>query len=382
MFQALQKVGRCLMLPVSVLPLAGIFLGLGSSGLPGVPPVVSRLMSSAGGAVFSQLGLLFALSVGLGFCQFRSWSAVAALLGYLTMLASLGCWAAAQGLDCRRICGVETLDTGVFGGVLVGLVVAWVGRAPLRAAAESKAVLRVTAWCFALGAALSLLWPPLQLVIGVFSREVAGDTPVLAASLWAVVNRALVPFGLHHVWNTPFFFQIGEFLDAASGQLVHGDLPRFYAGDPSAGILGGGYLFALFGLPAASLAILHSARPEHRSRVAGMLGSAVLTCVLTGITEPIEFTFLFAAPLLYVAHALLSALACATMVAMGGKLGFSFSFGLIDYFLLYRLHTRPWLVWVLGPCFGLAYYLLFRLLIRRLRLPTPGREEQTSDVRS
>lgn len=387
MFKVLQQVGRCLMLPVSVLPLAGIFLGLGSSGLPGLSPLASRLMSSAGGAVFTQLGLLFALSVALGFCDFRSWAALAALLGYLVMLASLGLWAEFQGLQCTPICGIATLDTGVFGGVLVGLVVAYVGRRGVSPGAESRALLAAVGRCFVLGAALSLLWPPLQQAIGVFSKEVAGDTPVAAASLWAVVNRALIPFGLHHVWNTPFFFQIGDFVEPTSGKAVHGDLPRFYAGDPTAGILGGGYLFALFGLPAAALAMVHCSRPDQRTRVSGMLGSAVLTCVLTGITEPVEFAFLFVAPILYLAHALLSALACASMVALGGKLGFSFSFGLIDYVLLYRLHTRPWLIWLLGPIFGVTYYLVFRGLIQRLQLATPGREttsqeERQPDIRS
>lgn len=373
MFRLLQKVGRSLMLPVSVLPLAGIFLGLGSSQLPGLPPLAARVMAAAGGAVFTQMGLLFALGVALGFHQFRGWAALAGLMGYLVMLTSLGVCAELQGLELSPICGIPSLDTGVFGGIVVGLVVAWTGQKLGDSRAESGALLRSAGLCLMLGAVLSLLWPPLQRAIGLFSREVAGEAPVAAAALWALVNRALIPFGLHHIWNTPFFFQIGDFIDPLSGKAVHGDLPRFYAGDPSAGILGGGYLFALFGLPAASLALIHSARPEERARVTGMLGSAVLTCIVTGITEPVEFTFLFVAPVLYGVHCLLASLGCGLTVALGGKLGFSFSFGLIDYVLLYKRHTCPWLVPLLGPFFALAYYGLFRLLITRFDLATPGR---------
>ena len=154
-----------------------------------------------------------------------------------------------------------------------------------------------------LGVVLSFIWPPIGTAIQTFSQWAAYQNPVVAFGIYGVVERALVPFGLHHIWNVPFQMQIGEFTNAA-GRVFHGDIPRYMAGDPTAGKLSGGFLFKMYGLPAAAIAIWHSAKPENRAKVGGIMISAALTSFLTGITEPIEFSFMFVAPILYVIHAI------------------------------------------------------------------------------
>jgi len=383
LFGLLQKIGRSLMLPVSVLPVAGLLCGLGSQKYPLVPGIVTRVMNVAGDSILSNLPLLFALGVALGLADYEGVAAVAATVGYFVMLASLGTLAGARGHELKSVLGIQSLETGVFGGILVGMVAAAVFRrfyrlelpAYLGFFAGKRSVPILTGFaCLGLGAVLSLVWPPAQVVIERAADQVANDNPAISAGVWALVNRALIPFGLHHIWNNPFFLMIGSFRDPATGSIIHGDIYRFLAHDPSAGLLGGGYLFSLWGLPAAALAMYQCAPPERRQEVGGLLFSGALTSILTGITEPIEFSFLFAAPLLYVLHSLLAGLACWLMVTLGGHLGITFSFGLIDYLVLFPLHTRPWLVWVLGPFFGLAYYFIFRWAIVRFRLVTPGRE--------
>jgi PTS system glucose-specific IIC component len=188
------------------------------------------------------------------------------------------------------------------------------------------------------------------------------------------VERALIPFGLHHVWNVPFFFQAGQFVDPSTGQTVRGEIARFIAGDPTAGHMTGGYLFKMWGLPAAAAAITLAARPENRAKIGGIMMSAALTAFLTGITEPIEFAFLFVAPVLYVIHALLAGVAYVVCILLGIKHGFTFSHGLIDYVVLFpKSHNALWL-FVLGPIWGALYFGVFTFLIRALNLPTPGRE--------
>jgi len=190
----------------------------------------------------------------------------------------------------------------------------------------------------------------------------------------------LLPFGLHHIWNVPFFFEVGTYVNPQTGETVHGVLSRFFAGDYEAGILGGGFIFKMFGLPAAAFAIYRSARPENRARVAGIMGSAALTSFLTGITEPLEFSFLFVAPVLYVVHAGLVGVAYLTTYLSGARLGYSFSHGFIDYVLYWMNDIKPWVILVLGPVFAFVYYGLFRTLIVKLDLKTPGREAEGADV--
>lgn len=383
-FAVLQQIGRSLMLPVSVLPVAGILLGVGSAKFSWMPPLLAKVMATSGGAIFGNLPLIFAIGVALGFAAYDGVAAVAATVGYFVMLSTMGVMGDYRGLKLVEVTGVKTLETGVFGGILVGLMAGLLFKRYYRIElppylgffAGKRFVPIVTGLCALLmGVAMSFVWPPVQQVIQVFSDFVARGNPTLAVTVYGVVERALIPFGLHHIWNNPFFFQVGDFADPTTGKVVHGDITRFFAGDKTAGILGGAFLFKMWGLPAAAIAIWHSARPERRAEVGGIMVSAAFTSFLTGITEPIEFSFLFVAPLLYGLHAALAGSCFLVMYTLGGRLGYTFSHGLIDYVLFWPLDTNPQLVLILGPIYGLIYYFLFRWAIGVFNLKTPGRED-------
>jgi glucose PTS system EIICB or EIICBA component len=200
--------------------------------------------------------------------------------------------------------------------------------------------------------------------------------------LYGFVERMLIPFGLHHIWNAPFFTEAGSFTDA-SGQIVHGDIHRFFAGDPTAGILSGAFFFKMFGLPAAAMAMWRAAKPENRVAVGGIMISAALTSFLTGITEPIEFSFLFVAPGLYFLHALLVASAQFVANTLDMHMGFTFSQGGIDFLLFNVLgkFAHNWVfTLIVGPIYALIYYVTFTVVIRWFDLKTPGREDATEAV--
>ena len=230
---------------------------------------------------------------------------------------------------------------------------------------------------------LSVVWPPIGGAIKAFSQWAAVSDPRTAATVYGFVERLLIPFGLHHIWNVPFFFEAGSFLDPTTGKVVHGDINRFFAGDPTAGILSGAFLFKMFGLPAAAIAIWHCAKPEKKVAVGGMMVSAALTSFLTGITEPIEFAFLFVAPVLYFIHACLAASAQFVANTLNMHMGFTFSQGAID-FLMFNLignkATHAWYVFILGPIYAAIYYCVFRFVITRFNLKTPGREDDTVEA--
>ncbi len=204
---------------------------------------------------------------------------------------------------------------------------------------------------------------------------------MVAFGIYGFIERCLVPFGLHHIWNVPFQMQIGEYTNAA-GQVFHGDIPRYMAGDPTAGKLSGGFLFKMYGLPAAAIAIWHSAKPENRAKVGGIMISAALTSFLTGITEPIEFSFMFVAPILYVIHAILAGLAFPICILLGMRDGTSFSHGLIDFIVLSGNSSKLWLFPIVGICYAIVYYVIFRVLIKALDLKTPGREDTTEESKA
>jgi glucose PTS system EIICB or EIICBA component len=386
-FALLQKIGKSLMLPVSVLPVAGILLGVGSAHFGWMPEACSNIMAQAGGAIFGNLPLIFALSVALGLAENDGVAALAGAVGFVVLIATLGVMAQLMNHPTTDIMGMKSIDTGVFGGILIGALAAYLFKKYYRISlppylgffAGKRFVPIVAAFAaIALGALLSVIWPPIQTGIDHLSKFAAYGNPTMAATLYGIVERLLVPFGLHHIWNVPFFFEIGSFTDQ-TGKVVHGDITRFFAGDPTAGILGGAYLFKMFGLPAAALAIWHTAKPEQRTKVGSIMVSAALTSFLTGITEPIEFSFLFVAPILYLVHALLAGGCQALFGILGAKLGVTFSHGFIDYVLYFSLDTKPWLVLVFGPIVGLIYYSLFRTMILKFDLKTPGRELLDSD---
>ncbi|MFA6029587.1 MAG: PTS glucose transporter subunit IIBC [Elusimicrobiota bacterium] len=381
-FGLLQKIGKSLMLPVAVLPVAGILLGVGSAGFTWMPDLLSSIMRDAGGAIFGNLPLFFAIGVALGLADNDGVASLSAVVGYAVLLATMGLLAARHGVEVKPIMGIKSIDTGVFGGILMGGVAAAMFKRYYRIElppylgffAGKRFVPIVTAFAaVVIGVAMSYLWPPVGRGIRVFSQYAAYGNPTLAAAVYGFVERLLIPFGLHHIWNVPFFFEIGSFTKAG-GEVVHGDITRFFAGDPTAGILGGAYLFKMWGLPAAAMAMWHSARPEHRKRIGGIMVSAALTSFLTGITEPIEFSFMFVAPVLYALHAVLAGFSQILFSLLGAKLGFTFSQGFIDYVLYYAKDTKPWLVLLIGPIYACVYYGVFRWAIDMFDLRTPGRE--------
>src|SRR4051812_28930616 len=381
-FSLLQKIGKCMMLPVSVLPVAGILLGVGSANFSWLPESVSLVMAKSGDAIFGNLPLLFAIGVAIGLAGNDGVAALAGTTGYVVFLAAMGVCAKARGIEVTPIMGIPSVQTGVFGGIICGMIAAWcfnrfykVQLPPyLGFFAGKRSVPIITSFAVIfVGAILSFVWPPIGHGIDAFSHWAVHESPALAFTIYGLVERALIPFGLHHVWNVPFFFEAGSYTDA-TGTTVHGEIARFIAGDPTAGNMTGGYLFKMWGLPAAAIAIWRAARPENRAKVGGIMISAALTAFLTGITEPIEFAFLFVAPILYAIHALLAGAAYFLCITLGIKHGFTFSHGLIDYVVLFpKSHGALWLL-VIGPIWAAVYYGIFSVAIRKFNLLTPGRE--------
>ncbi|MGE5728082.1 MAG: PTS glucose transporter subunit IIBC [Gemmatimonas sp.] len=388
-FGWLQKIGKSLMLPVSVLPAAGILLGVGSAKFKVLPEVVSNVMAQAGGAIFGNLPLIFAIGVALGLTTNDGVAALAAVVGFAVMVATMGVMAPLLHYKPDTVLGVPSIDTGVFGGILIGAVAAILFNRYFRlklpaylgffSGKRSVPILTAFAAIIA-GIVLSIVWPPIGHAIDNFSHWAATAHPATAFALYGVVERALIPFGLHHIWNVPFFFEVGSYTDPATGKIIHGEIYRFTAGDPTAGNLAGGYLFKMWGLPAAAIAIWRTAKPENRKRIGGIMISGALTSFLTGITEPIEFAFLFVAPALYAIHALLAGAAYFVAIKLGIHHSTTFSHGLIDYIVLYPHSTRGWLLVPLGLLWAAMYFAIFRTMILRLNLKTPGREDDDASV--
>ncbi|MET9435192.1 PTS transporter subunit EIIC [Streptomyces sp. NPDC006551] len=394
LFQGLQKVGRSLQLPIAVLPAAGILLRLGQPDVFGKDGLgwdkVASVFATAGGAVFDNLPMLFCIGVAIGFAKKADGStALAALVGFLVYHNVLKAFPVTEAVvNTTANKGVDVAATynnpGVLGGIVMGLLAAvlwqrfhrtklvdWLGffngrrLVPIIMAFVGTAV----------GVVFGLVWEPIGNGISSFGEWMTG-LGAGGAGLFGLINRALIPVGMHQFVNTVSWFQIGDFTNAA-GEIVHGDLNRFFAGDPSAGLFMSGFFpIMMFGLPAAALAIAHSARPERRKAVTGMMVSLALTSFVTGVTEPIEFSFMFIAPLLYAIHAVLTAVSMAVTWALGVHAGFTFSAGFIDYALNWNLATKPWMIIPIGLVFAAVYYVLFRFAITKFNLPTPGREPE------
>lgn len=390
LFQGLQKVGRSLQLPIAVLPAAGLLLRFGQADVFGKDGFgwdkVASVFATAGGAIFDNLPLLFCIGVAIGFAKKADGStALAAVVGFLVYSNVLKAFPVTE---AKVQAGADIAATynnpGVLGGIIMGLLSAvlwqrfhrtklvdWLGFFNGR-----RLVPIIMAFVGTLmGVFFGLVWEPIGEVISHFGEWMTGLGAV-GAGLFGLINRALIPIGMHQFVNTVSWFQIGDFKDA-TGAVVHGDLNRFFAGDPTAGqFMSGFFPIMMFGLPAAALAIAHSARPERRKAVLGMMMSMALTSFFTGITEPIEFTFMFIAPVLYAIHAVLTAISMAVTWALGVHAGFTFSAGAIDYGLNWNLATKPWLIIPIGLVFGAIYYVVFRFAITRFNLPTPGREPE------
>ncbi|MFF9769763.1 PTS transporter subunit EIIC [Streptomyces sp. NPDC053086] len=396
LFQGLQKVGRSLQLPIAVLPAAGIMVRLGQDDIFGKDGLgwdkVAAVFNNAGGALTGSLPLLFCIGVAIGFAKKADGStALAAVVGFLVYSKVLQAFPLSeQHIEKGKIVEATYNDPGVLGGIIMGLLAAvlwqrfhrtklvdWLGFFNGR-----RLVPIITAFVgLLMGVFFGLVWEPIGKGIAHFGEWMTGLGSG-GAALFGAVNRGLIPVGMHQFVNTVAWFQIGDFKNS-SGEIVHGDITRFLAGDPSAGLFQTGFFpIMMFGLPAAALAIAHCARPERRKAVLGMMVSLALTSFVTGVTEPIEFSFMFVAPLLYVLHAVLTAVSMAVTWGLGVHDGFNFSAGLIDYALNWHLATKPWMIIPIGLVFGAIYYATFRFAIIRFNLKTPGREpeEEVEDL--
>ncbi|MER8070092.1 PTS transporter subunit EIIC [Streptomyces sp. NPDC094034] len=391
LFQGLQKIGRSLQLPVAVLPAAGLLVSLGNlfaAYLHG--PFwdrTAKVLSLGGGAILDGafgLPLLFCIGVAIGFAKKADGStALAAVVGFLVYHGVLAAFPVGGSVTRATPEGTPQ-NPGVLGGILIGLLTAIVWQRFHRTKlvdwlgffnGRRLVPILMAFICTLLGVAFGLLWQPVGDALTAFAKQLI-DLGAWGAGIFGVANRLLIPIGLHQFLNTFFWFQAGQYTKP-DGTVVMGDLTRFFAGDPSAGqFMSGFFPIMMFGLPAAALAIAHSARPEHRKRVTGLMASLALTSFVTGVTEPLEFSFMFAAPLLYGAHALLTGASMAITWALGVHAGFSFSAGLIDYVVNWHLDTKPWLIIPIGLCFAVVYYVVFRVAIRAFDIPTPGNEPE------
>lgn len=394
-FGKMQQLGRSLMLPIAILPAAGLMLGIGNAQFAIFPVSVSEVMETAGGTVFGFLPLLFAVGVALGFSKNDGVAGLAGGLSFAVMLSTLGVFAKLWGQNDDLIVShpntlnIESMNTGVFGGILCGIMASMLYNRYHRIQLPTylgffggKRFIPIISSFSAIGLAfiLSFVWPPIGHAINSFSDWAANSSTTTAFAIYGFVERLLIPFGLHHIWNLPFFMQVGSYTDPQTGTVITGELQRYMAGDPTAGNLAGGYLFKMWGLPAAAFAIWHTAKPENRVKVGGIMMSAALTSFVTGITEPIEFAFLFVAPILYVIHAVLCSVAFVLCIELGIKHGTTFSHGLIDFIVLIGNSKNAWMLFVLGPIWAAVYYVAFRFAISTFKLVTPGREETLSAV--
>jgi PTS system N-acetylglucosamine-specific IIC component len=365
-FAGLQQFGRALMLPIAVLPIAGLLLRLGQPDLLDLPPV-----AAAGQAIFANLGILFAIGIAVGIARENHGAAgLAAVVCYF--VATRGAEVVAGVAEGALV--KLSVPAGLLSGCLAGALynrycevklpsyLAFFGGRRFVPIAAGVAGL-------ALAAAFGFGWPALERGMDTLSRAVLGSGEA-GLFVYGVLNRVLIITGLHHVLNNLAWFLVGDY----GG--VTGDLNRYFAGDPSAGVFMSGFFpVMMFGLPGACLAMYRAAAPARRRAVAGLLLSMALTSFLTGVTEPIEFTFVFLAPALYALHALLTGTAMVLMDLLGVRLGFGFSAGLFDYQLNYGKATRPVLMLPVGALYFVVYYFAFTFVIRRFDLKTPGREE-------
>lgn len=364
LFSQLQRIGKSLMLPIAVLPAAALLLRLGAGDVFDIPFVMA-----AGSAIFDNLALLFGIGVAVGIAFDSSGSAgLAGAVGYLVITNGT------QAIN-------PDINMGVLAGIIGGLTAGALynryhdielpdflgffgGRRFVPIITGAAAVV--------LAGIFGFIWPPIQNAIQ-FAGQWIIDAGAVGVFAYGFLNRLLIPVGLHHVLNSFIWFVFGEFTTAA-GEVVTGDLSRFFAGDPSAGFFMSGFFpMMMFGLPAAALAMYHSAKPENKAAVSGIFLSVGLTSFLTGITEPIEFAFMFLAPVLYLIHAVLTGLSLVVTYVLGIQHGFGFSAGAIDYFLNYGLATRPFMIIPIGIVFFAVYYFLFRFAIEKFNIPTPGR---------
>ncbi|MFD6097546.1 PTS transporter subunit EIIC [Nocardiopsis flavescens] len=404
----LQRLGRSMMMPIAVLPAAAILLRLGQPDLLGAEGLasldgmgwmqgVAEVVGTAGDSLFQAMPLLFAVGVAIGFAKRSDGStALAALVGYLVfdrvsklLFFDLGGEVGARvTLD---VAGEAAVNWGaknpsdVLGGIVIGLLSALLWQRYHR--------IKLPTWLGFFGGrrfvpilmagvgllvavAFGFIWPLIGSLINALGTWIIGLGAV-GAGIYGMINRLLLPLGLHHIVNSVVWFVFGSYTDPETGDVYLGEINRYLAGDPTAGgFLSGFFPVLMFGLPGAALAIWRCAHPSQRTNIGGLMVAAALTAFVTGITEPIEFAFIFIAPALFAVHIVLTGISMAVLNALDTQLGFGFSAGLIDLLLnATKSNTEGlWIILLMGVAYFFLYYFVFMFLIRRLNLPTPGRE--------
>ena len=424
-FGVLQRVGRSFMLPIALLPVAGLLLGIGSSftnetmletyGLTGlihqgtVLYTILDIMNQCGSAVFNNLALLFAMGVAIGMAKKeKEVAALSGAIAYLVMNTAISAMInAAGGVEAMApntttsMLGITTLQMGVFGGIIVGLGVAALHNRfykiqlpqVLSFFGGTRFVPIVsTAVYLLVGIAMFYVWPVVQTGIGMLGNLVI-SSGYAGTFIYGLIERALIPFGLHHVFYMPFWQTAVGGTAIIDGVTVQGAQNIFFAELASRAttefsvdatrFMTGKFVFMIFGLPGAALAMYRTARPQKRKVVAGLLLSAALTSMLTGITEPLEFTFLFIAPVMYAVHCVYAGLAYMLMHILDVCVGMTFSGGLIDLTLfgIMQGNGKTHWLWIVavGAVYFVLYYFTFSVMIRKMDLKTPGREADTEE---
>ena len=420
-FGVLQRVGRSFMLPIAILPVAGLLLGLGGSftnetmleayglmGIMGPGTIINQIlqvMNAAGNIVFANLPVIFAMGVAIGMAKKeKEVAALAAVISFFIMHASIGALITVNGGSetmlsgaVTDVCGITSLQMGVFGGIIVGLGVAALHNKFYRIELPqvlsffggTRFVPIISGLVYVgVGILMFFIWPAIQ--SGIYAiGDIVLRSGYAGTWVYGFMERLLIPFGLHHVFYLPFWqTAVGGTLEV-SGQVIEGAQNIFFAqlSDPTVEhfavsatrFMSGKFPLMIFGLPGAALAMYKTAKPEKRKAVAGLLLSAALTSMLTGITEPLEFTFLFVAPLLYGIHCVLAGAAYMLMHIFNVGVGMTFSGGFIDLFLFGILQGNKKTSWIwiviVGIVYFIVYYFLFSFLIKKLNLKTPGRDD-------
>lgn len=386
MLSFLQKIGKSLMLPIAVLPAAGLLLRLGQPDLLNIKFIAeagnaffgSMTLDPANdpGAVFSNLALLFAIGVAIGFAKDNNGAAaLAGAIGYMVLVFT------AHAID-------PSVSMGVLGGIISGIAAGllynrfhdiqmptWLaffgGRRFIPIVTALVSVI--------LGIVFGYVWPYVQDGIDALAHWIT-SSGAFGYGAFGFLNRLLIPLGLHHIINTLVWFDFGTFTDAA-GSVYHGDITRFLHGDKTAGVFTTGFFpIMMFGLPAACFAMIMASKSERRKKVAGLLLGMALTSFVTGVTEPIEFSFMFISPLLYVIHAILTATSFAVTYLLGIHTSFSFSASLIDYILNFGIAQKPILLIIVGLIYAVIYFFVFYFFIKWRDLKTPGREDEDEAI--
>jgi len=365
--KGLQNLGRAMLLPVAAMPLAGLIMRLAAPDMLNIP-----IIGAAGNAVFGNLDILFAIGVTIGFAKTKD-KGIPALTGFLAIITLK------QGLEIID----KNVSMGIFGGIISGLVAAWTynhfknQKLPMVFSyfgGEKFPLTMVMVFQTISAFIFGYLWPIIQSGIDQFAKLLV-DMGALGVGIFMFLNRLLIPFGLHHVMNTYVYYDMGKYT-APNGQVFRGEITRFINGDPKAGLfLSGFFVIMMFGVPAICLAIYNAAYKDNKEMTKGIMGSGATTSFVAGITEPVEFTFMFISPMLYVIHAFYAGLAGVVCYLLNIRIGFTFGSSIIDYLINFKIATNPILILPVGVAFFALYYFTFYYVIKWKSIPTLGREE-------